>query len=383
MSMRALFPCFLALTMLPRDSGAQVPAPAGLPAQTPSTPATNPALDPADNAKIVDRLARAQKEFEVRKKEIATNALAKFTSGAMSEAAAVQFYFTCQQIVQDRIPDLDGATKQDAKDRQERVKQQTEQIEDSPGRAAVLQMQLQYLVLTMEAPQMTDRGAVISRLKDFASRAVGLVKTYTSPPADPVHKAGAGTSKNGNTSKREIEKQREDQRHERARQQVVQLAQQSVMGSVFAQAYNLQNYFKPVEGWPGSPLDLANAYTGMIIPYYREEKRDFLGPAWDEYINLESSVQRCALDDRAYARWGVGTYKNLQWTKWKDLLQHGVNRVMAADELSKLCTENLSHPSVGGWIEDLARTIETLNAGTSAPTATSTATSTPEPAPQQ
>lgn len=364
--MRTPFLHLLALVIASTQAGAQSPAPPATD-PVPENPAAAAAVA-GENARILEKLARAQKDFEVRKKEIATNALARFTSGAMSEDAAVQFYFTCQQIVQDRVPVLDGQTKQDAKERQDRMKQEADVIADTPGRAAVIQLQLQYLVLTMEAPGYKDRGALISRLKDFAVRATGVLKTYTTPEQDTSHTKPGGKA-SGNNTRRDMEKQREEMQQERARRQVVQIAQQGVMGSVFAQAFNLSQYFKPMEGWPGSPLDLAGAYTGMILPYYRENKKEFLGPAWDDYMNLESTVQRCSLDDRSYARWGVGAYKNLQWSKWMDLLHNGMNRVTAADELSKLCTENPTHPNVGGWIDQLTKEMEILRNGSSPQTA--------------
>jgi hypothetical protein len=329
-------------------------------APTTPSPATAPSVS-GDDAKILEKFAQAQKDFEGRKKDIAAAALGRFTSGAASEAAALQLYFTCQQIVQDRVPDLDGDTKKDAKEQQERLKQQAEQMAEIPGFSAVLQLQLQYLVLTMEAPTIKERSVLITRLKDFAGKAVDIMKTYTSPPGEPQHKvvATVGSGK----GKREQEKQRDAQREERARQQVIQLARQSAMGSIFAQAYSLQNYFKPVEGWPPSALDLPAIYTGMVLPYYRETKKEFVAPTWDEYLGHEATLQRCSLDDRGYARWGIGAYKNLIWSKWMDLFHNGVDRMTAADELAKLCKENPAHPSVGAWMQQLSELANTIKNG--------------------
>ncbi len=326
---------------------AQIAAPEATP---PSAPATAPAAS-GDDAKILDKLAQAQKAFEARKKDIAAAALGRFTSGAMSEAAAIQLYFTCQQIVQDRVPDLDGETKKDAKEEQDRIKHQAEQSTEIPGFGAVLQLQLQYLMLTMEAPAIKEHGMLISRLRDFAGKATSVMKTYVSPSSDHQHKLVATVG--GARGKREMEKQRDAQREERSRQQVIQLAKQSAMGCMFAQAYSLQNYFKPMDGWPPSALDFSAIYTGMVLPYYRETKKEFIAPTWDEYLGHEATLQRCSLDDRGYARWGVGAYKSLLWSKWMDLLHNGVDRLMAADELAKLCKDNPAHPSVGAWMQQL------------------------------
>ena len=43
------------------------------------------------------------------------------------------------------------------------------------------------------------------------------------------------------------------------------------------------------------------------------------------------------------------------WKKWLDLLQWGMNRSLALDELGKMVKENPSHPDVESWVSDLDR----------------------------
>lgn len=328
--------------------------------QTSEVPEPKPASAslPPELAGVVEKFQQAAKEFESKKKDIAMTALGRYSSAAQSELSAAQFYITCQQMVQARLPDLNGATKKDEKEKQDRAKQMADRIEDAPGRAAVFQLQLQYLVFTMEAPQMKDRGAMISRLKDFAGKAVNLIGTYAGVPTDETKEKERSSS--GNRSRREAEKVKDEREMERARRDLVQQAKTGVMSSIFAQAYNLQSYFEPLENWPDSPLNLEQIFKSFVFPYRQQNKPELLASDWDEYIAHLTHLERCSQDERGYSRWLVGTYKSLLWSKWRDLMKHGVNRAMAADELVKLIKENPTNEAVSGWVEDLSSLTQEL-----------------------
>jgi hypothetical protein len=191
---------------------------------------------------------------------------------------------------------------------------------------------------------------------------------YTAPP-EPEHKPAAVIK---STAKREAQKQKDVRGDTRSRQKVAQLAQRGVMGSPYAQAFSLQNYFKPLESWPQGPLDLDGIYNGVILPWYRINKPDLLGSQWDQYIKDQAILERCSADDNSYAKWLINEYKTLQWNKWHDLLTNGTNHLMASDELVKLIHENPAHPAVSGWVQELARMAEELKGGTLKPAPTVT-----------
>ena len=326
-------------------------------AESPEPKPAAPSLPP-ELAGVVEKFQQAAKDFESKKKEIATTALGRYSSAAQSELSAAQFYITCQQMVQARLPDLNGVTKKDEKEKQDRAKQMADRIEEAPGRAAVLQLQLQYLVFTMEAPQMKDRGAVVSRLKDFAGKAVNLIATYAGVPTDETKEKERSSS--GNRSRREAEKIKDEREMERARRDLVQQAKTGVMGSIFAQAFNLQNYFEPMDNWPESPLNLEQIFKNFVFPYRQQNKPELMASEWDEYIAHVTHLERCSQDERGYSRWLVGHYKSLQWSKWRDLMKNGVSRAMAADELVKLIKENPTNEAVSSWVEDLSSLTEEL-----------------------
>jgi hypothetical protein len=141
---------------------------------------------------------------------------------------------------------------------------------------------------------------------------------------------------------------------------VLQLAKASPLNSVFAQAFNLQNYFKALDNWPDSPLNLQEVFPGMIIPFRYDNKPELLASEWDEFLRLETMVQHSSLDETAYARWLIGSYRSLEWQKWLDLLAHGTHRIAAADELARLIKDNPTHPAVGSWADSLTEIMETI-----------------------
>ncbi|MDB6120659.1 MAG: hypothetical protein JWO08_4440, partial [Verrucomicrobiaceae bacterium] len=140
---------------------------------------------------------------------------------------------------------------------------------------------------------------------------------------------------------------------DRARRQIIQTMEQGVLGTAFAQAYNLRNYFKPLDGWCDSPLNLDEIYNTFVLSWYREHNPLELSNVWDEYLGHQLALHRCSQDDNAFAHWGITGYKDLQWRKWLDLLKYGTRRPVALDELVKLVKENLTYPGVEQWVSDL------------------------------
>ena len=331
------------------------------PAQTPSPAPIAPAAVSPDSGslspeamQILKKLTAVKASFDSQKQEVAASALARYTAGAQSEATAVALYMSCLQIVQGRVPDLDGTTKQEARGQQDRLKAIAERNVDSPGRAALLQMQLQFLVFTMQAPAIEDRGAVMSRLEEFATRAVGLLGTYY--PVEPPQKAHSGSSK----SQKDKERAQEARESDAARRDLVKLAKADVMGSLFAEAYNLSYYFKRLGGWPKSLMDLDVIFTSHLIPYTRSNKPELLAKEWEDYIKLTTALEKLTSDEASYARWLVGPYKNLQWKRAMDLLRHGTDRSAAADELVTLVKENPTHPSISTWVTELEKAADEI-----------------------
>ena len=314
-----------------------------------------PPMSEAEKAKVLEKVQQMKKDFERMRREVTASALTRFEGASGSEGAALEFYLNCEKIIKDRSPDI-APPEQDAKNAkaaQTKLKQQIDTFQAAPGRATVLKTQLEYLVLTIEAPGMKDRGALVSKVRDMVGRAMNVVKTYAAPNVDPIKTVAPIVNSKGR--QRMPTPQYRDKAEERARRDIDKTMKQGVLGTVFAEAYNLSNYFKPADNWSDSPLDLGAIYTGFVLPWYHENKRGDLNMVWDEYLGHAVALHRCEQDDSAFADWGVTGYKSMVWKKWLDLLQWGMNRSLALDELGKMVKENPSHPDVESWVSDLDR----------------------------
>ena len=308
-----------------------------------------------------------KEEFEKQKHDVNKGGLARFEAASASELAAVEFYLACQKIIQDRTPDLDPSNdKQEARAAQDKVKQQVEAYEAAPGRATAVKTELEYLVLTLKSPSIEDQAVLMAKLREMVGKAMTVVKTFAAPNAEPVNvkKLAASAGTNSRTKAKAPSAAKVSKEEDKARHQIIQTLKQDVMNSIFAQAYNLKNYFKPLENWSGSALDLGGIYGNLVLPWTRDNKRDDLPAVWEEYIGHELALHRCEQDDPEFAKWGITGYKDLLWNKSFDLLTWGSHRTQSLDELTKLIKENPSHPSIESWVASLTALAETLKAPT-------------------
>jgi hypothetical protein len=341
-------------------------------AQAAATETPAPTLTP-EAAAMLEKFAAVQKSFEFQKKEIISSAIGRFTTAADSEVAAIQFYLTCQSIMKSRIPDLDGpASQRELKQEAGGMRDAADGLNNMPGTGAMLRLQLQYLIFTLQAPEIKDPSVLVSRMKDMVAAGMGIIKTYSPPVVDdtqrsanrPTNSRPTSASGGSNTKREDPKKQAMKVLNERQRAQLERLGMQGGMNTIFATAYNLRNYVKPLANWPQSPLNVTEVYNQILLPYYRANKKEYLATAWDERIGYEALLNRSKMSDAAYAMWGLNTYKNLVWTKWVDLLKHGNNPALAADELAKHCKENLAHASIGTWMNELNDITTSLRTGT-------------------
>ena len=326
--------------------------PAKEPAEPPPPP---PAFNEADQAKILEKVEMLQKEFERQRREVVQSALTRYESASSSESAAFEFFLQCQQAIKARMPDVDPANdRQDAKAQAEKQKAEIAEYQAARGKAAALQIVLQHLVLTLQAPTVKDRGSLVSRLRDMIGKAVNAAATYSAPNAEPVKKVPVATNSKGRARSPQAQTQVRSREEDRARKQIIQAMQQAAVSSVFGQAYNLSNYFETMENWSDSPLDLDGNYDNFILAYYRKSNPEELHNVWDEYLARALMLHRCTDDDNALANWVINGYKDLQWKRSMDLLKYGTRRAVALDDLVKMVKENLTNPNVKNWVTEMA-----------------------------
>jgi hypothetical protein len=317
--------------------------------QPPVAAPPEPAMTPEQTSALMEQITKTRNEFAKAKRQVFEGALTRFRAASASEADAVNFYLACYQVVNiDRKP---AASEDEQKEREkddwrERI---IEQMKDTrtPG---ALRLQLQLLALMLEASQAEDRSKFIQPLRAFCQSAgVFLQSARAEVDAEPQRRVVATVGKKGRRD--ELNDQRDKMRDGRVSGAARSLGQ-GVMGTLFAQAYNLSTYIEHVEGWPQSALDFRSVYRNIVLPHCRVEKKG-LAEAWQEYVNLETILRQSEANDDAFQEWGRSGYRDLMWEKWLDLLMNGVNANTAGQELLKIIRENPTSPSLKKWMHDL------------------------------
>lgn len=352
----SLLACLALQEFLHSQTAAPEPLPAG------ETPA-EPAMTPEQTSALLEQITKTRNEFAKAKRQVFEGALTRFRAASASESDAVNFYLACYQVVNiDRKP-ATTEEEQKAREKDDWRERIVEQMKDTrtPG---ALRLQLQLLTLTLEASQAEDRSKFIQPLRAFC-QAVGVFLQGAKAEVDnePQRRVVATVGKKGRRD--EMNEQRDKMRDGRV-SGVARSLNQGVMGTIFAQAYNLSTYIEPVESWPQSALDFRGVYRNIVLPRCRAERKG-LAEAWQEYVNLEAILRQSETDEAAFMEWGRSGYRDLMWEKWLDLLMNGVNAGTAGQELMKIIRENPTSPSLKKWMQDLDKIADKLAPPAAAP----------------
>ncbi|MBL9117054.1 MAG: hypothetical protein JNJ83_18765 [Verrucomicrobiaceae bacterium] len=339
---------------------------------------TPPPIPPSAIPDVVQKLREFQTSYEGYRKEILQSYIERFRSAAASEQAALNFHSLCVQAAANRIETPEekgrqkpaspmeliarlrqeraenqdggrgGRRKGDDKKDDEKSSQNTSEQTAIPGKGAFLQLQLEYLNFTIEAPTYQDKSAIPGKFKDFIERGIQLASRYL-PPGTP---AEADLAKLTDRQRQEL------QERQRYRQSIIKefgsALTQDVYASAFAKAGGVETHFKKEPKWPAGPLSIKAIYENFILPPVRTNNIERVSPAWDEYIAYEAAVQRAVQDETGYARWTANDLKDLEFQKWLDVLLYSPNRDIGLNEIINLCKNNPQHPKLGQWISQMA-----------------------------
>ena len=348
--MKILLPPLL-LAVLIVSSRSQTPAPA------PVNPSPTAALADDETARILEEITKVQREFAKTKKDLLASALERFKAATASDAQAGEFYLAAYRVVNlDRKP---ATTKAEQEERTsgEWQKKALESL-GAGASSTMLRMQLQLLVMMLEAPNAENAAAGVERLRNYMQSVIAFLPSANAAAEQPpAHRPVATMGKKG---KQDDDPRARDPKGGRSKNGGTRNLRQNVMSSIFAEAYNLGSYFEPPAEWPRAPADFRAAYLNVILPWYRSNKKAELPVVWDEYLKAETTMQQISLSPDALEDWGTKEYRQLYWNKWLDMLSNGVNATAAAHELVKIVRENPSHPSLKTWIADLAKVAEAM-----------------------
>ncbi len=133
-----------------------------------------------------------------------------------------------------------------------------------------------------------------------------------------------------------------------------QLLGQDVLGSIFAQAYEITRV--EVENWPLAPAQLGEIYEKIIFPTHRNpEQTASLQASWTKRIQQEIAKRefwdsKNGRESPEFEQFVTEIVPQLQWSMEKDLFTNG-DQSAAAMRMLTLIEKNLSHPNAREWAE--------------------------------
>ncbi|MGV3663720.1 MAG: hypothetical protein ACO1TE_26350 [Prosthecobacter sp.] len=349
------------LATVPVFAQNQPPAP-GAPGQRPA-PLVVPAvaLTPAQMAHILKELEKVEAQIGQGRGGVFSTALAKFRAATGSDAAALALYLDCYKLEHFDRKDLKTTDFTEWRERNE------ERLKDADfGKALVLQ--LEYLVLTIQAQEINDikkMGPVVTALQAYIAKAVGEVQASTKHTASgavelketPKGGNGGGARRPGGGGGGQGQGGGGGRWGAGDASPLAVTLRQSVKGTEFCNAYLLDDYLTLKE-WEYTPLNIAGIYGSVIFPYYRSEKPEELGAQWDMRINAEHALRKAVLSESEYAIYFGEQNPRLQWQKQSDLLTSNVNPVNALAEMLKIIQGNPNHPDAATWLDTFKTIME-------------------------
>lgn len=314
---------------------------------------TQPILTPAQTAAILKQLDEIQANITQGRSSIFSSALAKFRSAMGSEAAALALYLECYKLEHFERKDLKQSDFMDWRDRNlDRLKE--------GDFAKGLALQLEYLVMSIQAQGVTkpeEMAPLVTALQAYMGKAITVVQSsmkHTASGAVEVKDASKSRKGGGGGGG----------------SQVLGMLKQSVKGSEFSRAYQLDLHLLQ-KGWEYSPINIGGIYEASIFPYYLSEKRDELPAQWDARINAEMALEKAVRSETEFGLFYKDEFPRRLWEKNSFLLANNVNALNALAEMLKVIRENPSHPDAERWVKSFRQQVE----ASSEPT--------PEPAPSE
>lgn len=287
----------------------------------PSPPAVQLTADQIENLK--KQLAELESQIGKIRGETLTNVLTKLRSAVSSNNAALSFWIDCEKLVSIDRKELG---REEAKRMAERLERSNERRSDDKSNSdgdlgVATRLNLQYLILTLEASESADRTPLVPKLQQHIQEVVAS--------ADKL-KGRAMAQLNGG-----------------GRNPVVA-------------AYQLQRYLK-ASNWTSGAGDLRGMWTETLLPWYKEHKPEELTTQWDHRLSAEAALNKASKSDSEYNLWLQNEYPALRYERAEYLTVNGPTPVNALADMLKLLREVPGHADAPKWLNTLRQHIESEN----------------------
>jgi hypothetical protein len=267
-------------------------------------------LSDADREALLENLEKLRSEAYSQLDGKYRSALAAYRSAMADDAQAMELYLKCTEKV--NFSDHDRKS-QDFRDWK---RKEAEKLAD-PALRSALRYQLSWLVLTLQAAAEKPD--------------IPKLRTQAESIMDAIYRNAESLASQE------------------------QLLEQSVIGSVFARAYDINQV--NVENWPFAPARLGEIYEQLIFPPLRSPSEvGALRSAWlkriqQEGIRHEFWGGKKGRTSPEFERFLIDTVPQMQWTMEKDLFSCGDESGAAMRMLAHI-QNNITHPRAREWGEE-------------------------------
>lgn len=306
-----------------------------LAASAQNAPAPEQAPPPPPEVKLtaeqVETITKQLADLEMQIGQLRTQNLGgiieKLRSACASEAAAAAFHAECEKLVNVDRKDLD---REEARRAEERIERMSEQRRNADPKNEgdinlALRIQLQFLLLTLEAHETKDRTPLIGRLQSHIQQVVASADKLKGRAYDILSSPVA-----------------------------------SERNPVVA-AYQLQNYLR-VPQWPNSAIDFAGMWNATLLPWFKENKPEELAALWDNRILVESTLRKGQLSDAEFLLWSQNELPSLRWTRAEYLYENSPTPINAMADMLKLIREFPGHPDSPKWLDAMRERVKQASA---------------------
>ncbi|MCB1225219.1 MAG: hypothetical protein KDK99_05345 [Verrucomicrobiales bacterium] len=298
--------------------------------QEPAPTVPSVALTPEQVANVRKQLTDLEAEIQRQRGGNLSQIIARLSAAAGSDAAALKFYEECQQLVNVERKDLDAEQTRQREAQQEReLKRRSEENEKTDGEfGTALRMQLQYLILTLQADDEAKPEVIAPKLQAYIQELVA---------AAPSLKGRSWAYLNSPLGQ----------------------------NNVFVSALQLRP-FLDAKNWSNNPGDIGAMYKMTLLPYYEAKDKDSLPAQWDAQLAAQASLMQGVLPEPEYELWRQTDAPQLQWLRAEDLFARGPNPLQAMADMLKVIRDHPAHPDSQQWLTQL-RTMVEAAAGSDTP----------------
>jgi hypothetical protein len=327
-----------------------------------------PTLTAEQTATIIKQLEQLEGVIGKSRTDILGAALAKFKA-ALAGKDVLTLYLDCYKLENFERRDLKVADFLAWKEANEDKVKDKEFVD-------ALTLQLEYLVLTIQAQDITepkDWGPIVTALQTFIPKAMAAIQDTVKHTASGALEAKGNVqgSQNRTGTRATGPGGRQGAPNTKGGGQgngggsgfavsgsIGTALQRSVKASEFARAYLLEDHLTR-ESWAYSPLDIPDIYERVIFPYYLAVKPTEIGAQWDNRINAELSLRKLTMSETEFGLLAKERQPELAWQKANFMLRNNLNPLQAMADMLKIVRENPTHPSAIEWLKTIREMVMT------------------------